>query len=253
VESEEQLHLISQWFIRPGKKDAVLKAVEKLAREVMANEPGTLAYLVHAPTAPEQAPQSLPPSDEDSLMFFECYRNRQAFEAHVNGKTFTDFVKHQGQLFVPDARGQPYTTVMFLRQHAGFCRPVAQEASAAHAHPGVMVEVMAKNQDASKAFYHRVFGWEFEKGAQGFAYVHFPSTFQPPLLAGIGQADPRTPGMEQGCNFYLLTKDLGASIALAEESGGKSLMSPTRADGYHFAMIRDPEGNAVGLVEPFAR
>jgi hypothetical protein len=29
-------------------------------------------------------------------------------------------------------------------------------------------------------------------------------------------------------------------------------MEPTDADGYRFAMSRDPEGNPIGLVEPFS-
>lgn len=30
-------------------------------------------------------------------------------------------------------------------------------------------------------------------------------------------------------------------------------MPPASIDGYHFAMIEDPEGNTVGLIRPFSR
>lgn len=120
--SAPQLHLISQWFIKPGRRDDVLAAVQTLAQDVLAHEPGTLAYLVHTPADGPAAPQSLPPADSNSLLFFERYRDTAAFDAHVNGEIFTSFVKTYGALFIANSQGQPYTTVMFLWQQAGFSR-----------------------------------------------------------------------------------------------------------------------------------
>ena len=117
-----ELHLTSQWFIKPGYRDAVLTAVEALAHDVLEQEPGTLTYLVHTPAESPGAPQSLPPTDGNSLMFFERYRDRDAFDAHVKGELFTNFVKTYGALFILNSQDQPYTTVMFLQQQAGFSR-----------------------------------------------------------------------------------------------------------------------------------
>lgn len=118
-------------------------------------------------------------------------------------------------------------------------------------HPGVMIEIIAKDQQAMKAFYSKVFGWHYRSGTGGFAYVHFGERTLP-LLGGIGQADPSIPGFEPGHNFYLLVDDLEATIELAVEAGGEKLMPPTKVDGYQFAMIRDPEHNPIGLIQPFA-
>lgn len=122
--------------------------------------------------------------------------------------------------------------------------------AAPNRHPGVMFEIMARDQSAMQAFYTAVFGWQYTAGETGFAYVRFPVKAQP-LLGGIGQADTSVPGSSPGHNFYLEVEDLEAAIARAVAAGGSTLMSPTDADGYSFAMVRDPEGNPVGLVRPF--
>lgn len=118
-------------------------------------------------------------------------------------------------------------------------------------HPGVMFEIIAHDQAALKAFYTRVFGWQYQIGTGGFAYVNFPLTAQP-LLGGIGQADAKVPGFEPGHSFYLLVDDLEATMTRAVAAGGSRHMEPASVDGYHFAMICDPEGNTVGLIKPFA-
>lgn len=118
-------------------------------------------------------------------------------------------------------------------------------------HPSVMFEIIAKDQERAKAFYGAVFGWTYETGTGGFAYVHFPEEATP-LLGGIGQARKDTPGFAPGHNFYLRVESLQATIDAALAAGGECLMPPAEVDGYHFAMIRDPEGNPIGLIEPFA-
>jgi uncharacterized protein len=117
-------------------------------------------------------------------------------------------------------------------------------------HPSVMFEIIAKDQAKAKAFYSAVFGWTYQTGASGFAYVHFPVHVQP-LLGGIGQAQKDVPGFSPGCNFYLRVDDLDATIDKAVHAGGQRFVEPTPVDGYRFAMIRDPEGNAIGLIQPF--
>lgn len=117
-------------------------------------------------------------------------------------------------------------------------------------HPAVMFEIIALNQKAVMEFYSYVFGWSYEIGTGDFAYVRFPAEARP-LLGGIGQATSKVPGFEPGHNFYLLTDHLDATIERALEVGGMRYVEPTVVDGYRFAMIRDPEWNPIGLIEPF--
>lgn len=120
----------------------------------------------------------------------------------------------------------------------------------ANAHPAVMFELIANDQAALQAFYTAVFGWTYRIGTGGFAYIDFPTAARP-LLGGIGQAQAGVPGFEPGHNFYLRVDSLEATIAAAEAAGGALHMPIAGVDGYRFAMIQDPEGNPVGLIEPF--
>lgn len=112
-----------------------------------------------------------------------------------------------------------------------------------------MFEVIAKNQDRALQFYSTVFGWSYDLGTGGFAYVKFPTT-SPALLGGIGQASSEV-GFEPGHTFYVQVTRLEETIAAAVRAGGEEQMPVTSVDGYRFAMIRDLEGNPVGLIEPF--
>lgn len=245
--------LTSKWFIRPGCEAQVIAAVPELAARVREREPDTLTYLVHTPFLGDARLQALPPSDASSLVFFEVYRDADAFVRHLNGPVFSDFVAQYGDLFV-QVNGKPYTTVEFLTQRAGFVRralssQVGETQVAINEHPSVMFEIIGHDQGALQAFYASAFGWSYRLGGSGFAYVDFPLRLGP-LLGGIGQAS-EDPGFEPGRNFYLLVDDLEVAIDRALAAGGSRYMDPASADSYHFAMIRDPEGNPIGLIQPF--
>lgn len=252
-----QVSLVSRWFVKPGCGKAALEAVSRAADEVQAREPGTLTYRVHVQYKGDLQP--LPPVDPLSILFFEVYRDAQAFRDHLGGPVFTGFVRDHGDLFV-QAGGKPYTTVDFLTLHAGFTRqedaavlgngPGAADAADSNRHPAVMFEIIADDQAAAAAFYSQVFGWRYENGTDGFSYIHFPAG-SPPILGGIGQAQPGTPGFAPGRNFYLLVESLEPVLERATEAGATALMPPTAVDGYRFAMFTDPEGNPIGLIEPF--
>ena len=92
--------------------------------------------------------------------------------------------------------------------------------------------------------------WTLRNVAEPFAYIDFPPEAQP-LLGGIGQAEPDTPGFAPGHNFYLRVEALQPVLDRAIAAGGQALMPPTQVDGYSFAMFTDPEGNPIGLIEPF--
>lgn len=244
------ISLTSQWFIQPGQEIEARQALIQLARDVQNNEPGTLTYLVNTPFGADARLQSLPPPDPLLVLFFETYASPDAFLAHVNGPLFTNFVAQYGHCFV-SANGKPYTTVQFLDTLAGFSgRNLQETEELGNRHPAVMFEIIAKDSATARAFYQQVFGWQYQTGTGGFSYIHFPAG-TPPLLGGIGQADPSIPGFEPGHNFYLLVDTLEPVLETALAAGGSALMPPTAIDGYRFAMFKDPEGNPVGLIEPF--
>ncbi len=128
VDTQGHVSLTSQWFIRPGCEGQVQEAVKKLAADIASQEQGTLTYLVHVTWTDTSVLQSLPPSIAPSLLFFETYRDADAFKAHVQGPLFGQFVKEYGHCFIPSepipndagSSAGPYTTVQFLSQVAGF-------------------------------------------------------------------------------------------------------------------------------------
>lgn len=50
-------------------------------------------------------------------------------------------------------------------------------------HPSVMFEIIAKDQQAMKTFYSKVFAWRYQSGTGGIAYVHFGERTLPLLGA----------------------------------------------------------------------
>lgn len=253
MSDDRRLSLSSKWFIRPGYEARAYRALEQLAQAVRATEPDTLAYLVHAPAPHDERIQSLPPADPQSVTFFEVYTDIEAFVGHVHGASFKTFLFEHGHLFV-SAHHKPFTFVEFLARITGFIRPSAMALPAALAgdsngHPAVMFEVIARDQNRMTAFYKRVFGWNYEFGTAGFAFVRFPEMPRR-LLGGIGQADPSQPGFAAGHNFYLQVDDVSAALEVALEAGASPWMQRTVIDGYTIAMVKDPEGNPIGLIEP---
>lgn len=110
--------LISKWTILPGKESEALIALKALAQEVEASEPDTWMYSVHTPdfTAP-----NLPTPSSGEVVFFEVYKDEEAFKAHVSGPTFMGFVENYGFLFL-QSNGKPYVTLEIMQRQAGFIR-----------------------------------------------------------------------------------------------------------------------------------
>lgn len=115
------LSLTSEWFVRPGQERHLVPIIARLVADIHAGEPDTLIYFVHQPLPPRPGLQSLPPPAPNSLLFFEVYRNEQAFHDHVNGAIFTRFVADHGDLFI-QSNGRPFTFVEFLHRVNGFVR-----------------------------------------------------------------------------------------------------------------------------------
>ena len=111
--------VLARWYVLPGQIDPARQALEALVADVKALEPDTLIYQVR-----EAVAGSLPPAAEGEIVFFECYRDKAAFQAHITGPVFTKFLKDYGALFVqnfPPGKG-PFMLVTTLAGDDGFCR-----------------------------------------------------------------------------------------------------------------------------------
>ena len=126
--------LTSTWTIQAGKERAAIAALRRMAQQVEQKEAGTLIYLVHVP---DMTQPSLPTPSNLEVVFFEVYRDEQAFKEHVTGSIFQQFVEKHGTLFLSmpaidcgDGHSvtKPFTTVEFLKRKAGFIRPAMAKA-----------------------------------------------------------------------------------------------------------------------------
>jgi quinol monooxygenase YgiN len=120
--------LTSTWTIKRGKERPAIAALKRLARQVEQGEEGTLLYLVHVP---DMRLESLPTPSNLEVVFFEVYKDKAAFCAHVNGPIFEGFVAKHGDLFLStegvcgggEGAAKPFSTVEFLERKGGFIRP----------------------------------------------------------------------------------------------------------------------------------
>ena len=109
---------IAYWYLADGAEaPAAHAALRELAAEVQATEPGTLMYLAHTPGA-----SALPPVSPRQIVFFESYRDKGAFTAHITGKAFTGFLARHGSLFAKDANDNVFMEWTEVDRLAGFVR-----------------------------------------------------------------------------------------------------------------------------------
>lgn len=111
------------------------------------------------------------------------------------------------------------------------------------ARPVVHWEIVARDPQRQAEFYRRLCNWEIGSG---------------PILSvapGLGGPEPGPGGhIRQGdrpsVSLYVQVRDLRASLALAVDLGGSVLVEPFDVpDGPTLALVGDPEGNSVGLVQ----
>lgn len=111
-------------------------------------------------------------------------------------------------------------------------------------HPVVHFEIAGGDVALLAEFYRKLFGWESTPAGPDYRVV-------PPQGEGIGGGLMATPpGVPSYITIYVATDDLRATIDRAVELGATELVGPTPITGVgSFAMIRDPEGNPVSLLE----
>jgi len=119
--ANEQVHLISRWPLRDGMTTELRDALVELAASVAAHEPGTLSYEVFlgayaVGSSATLGVGTLPDQIQREVTFEETYVDRAAFEAHLDGETFKNFLAERLHHFYedPTAPGHPAAATTFL-------------------------------------------------------------------------------------------------------------------------------------------
>lgn len=100
----------AQFTMKAGATSLALKRIEAVRRQTDREQPGALVYLVHRLLDARKRPTR-------TLVFYECYRDHKALEAHLNSSSWKALVKGWSQCF----EGAPKDIqVAFLERLGGF-------------------------------------------------------------------------------------------------------------------------------------
>jgi predicted enzyme related to lactoylglutathione lyase len=111
-------------------------------------------------------------------------------------------------------------------------------------------EIGTDDPEAAQRFYGELFGWSSHKDesdtTMDYRLITAAKADRP--SGGILNTGGKFPNY---AIFYVLVKDVAATVAKAERLGAKALVPPTTApDGLVFAQLHDPAGNQIGIFRP---
>lgn len=106
------------------------------------------------------------------------------------------------------------------------------------------IEIAGVDGRALQSFYSRLFGWEMSKrDVAGVDY--FDADVPGALTAGIRHEPDGPPEIV----VYVEVDALDESVKVAEQLGASVRIPPMESGDIRFALILDPEGNPIGLIE----
>jgi predicted enzyme related to lactoylglutathione lyase len=112
--------------------------------------------------------------------------------------------------------------------------------------PVVWFEVAGRDLPTLKAFYEKLLGWKID-AANPMNYGMVDTAADGGIPGGVFAADEADP---EYVTFYVDVPDITAALKKAEKLGGKVITEPRQIDsGMTIAMLADPEGHAVGLIQ----
>ena len=115
--------------------------------------------------------------------------------------------------------------------------------------PGALTwnEAAVKDMDAARAFYGTVFGFSFEEMEGAGGYCTFARGGDP--LGGLG---PHSEGLPRGWTACFAVSSADAAVEATQRAGGKVLMPATDSPYGRFAVLADPWGASLSVMEPSA-
>ncbi len=107
------------------------------------------------------------------------------------------------------------------------------------------IDIPVSDMDRAKDFYSALFGWQI---AEAPGFEGYPMWQAPNKISGGGLA-PRSDGFTQP-RSYVEVDSIDDTLATAKEHGATVLMEKQPiSETSWWAVLRDPDGNSVGLYE----
>lgn len=107
-------------------------------------------------------------------------------------------------------------------------------------------ELMTNDPQKCKEFYGTVFDWKFDDASMA-GYTLINAGAEP--TGGLFPKPAEAPGVCLTAYFHV--EDVEATLAKAAELGATVLVGKTAIPNVgHFAIIADPEGITIGLMQP---
>jgi uncharacterized protein len=111
------------------------------------------------------------------------------------------------------------------------------------------VDLQTSDQDAAKAFYADLLGWDYEEVPIGDGTTYSMAKLQGHSVAGIGPLQGE--GMPSHWNCYVTVADADASAGRAAELGATLLAEPFDVfEAGRMAVVADPSGGVVSFWQP---
>jgi uncharacterized protein len=111
------------------------------------------------------------------------------------------------------------------------------------AHPVIHAEIRSADPDATRAFFSDLFGWTYSDGAfPGYTFVATGAEGTIPTAIGPLQ------GGSDSVLFFIGVEDVEATLARAEELGGKVVQPAQQVPGVTFGVFADAQGHLVGVA-----
>lgn len=113
-------------------------------------------------------------------------------------------------------------------------------------------ELMTRDADAAKAYYHDLLGWEFDAMPMADGVYHVAMLGGKPVAGIMDMSGIAELGQVPVHWFtYLAVKDLDAALDKTRTEGGSIQREPFEVpDVGRIAIVTDPTGAAVGLMTP---
>jgi predicted enzyme related to lactoylglutathione lyase len=113
-------------------------------------------------------------------------------------------------------------------------------------------ELNARNVRKAVPFYERLFGWTTKESAMGEGqppYIQFELDGQ--SIAGAWEMNPSMPPSAPSYwQVYFNVDDVDAAFQKAIGLGATEMIAPQAYPGGRFAIVADPQGATIGLLQP---